>query len=169
VTHPGQSRLLYFLNSRGRNSVHDYASNGRFILEVYWPHNNIDPRFRIKSTQASMAYMLPDDFRWLRQEIDLMLDDIESETKAQVLEEPAQQAVGFIPNVKVVMCPECGRVASTPEWCIRPICVHGWEGCVPEVWDGDDTNGSGRPIEHSPNEAFRMPGPNTWTAMVPFR
>lgn len=64
-------------------------------------------------------------------------------------------------------CPECGRVASVPEWCKRPICVHAWDGCAPEIWDGDDTDGEGHPVEQSPTEAWRTPGPRTWTAMVP--
>lgn len=64
-------------------------------------------------------------------------------------------------------CPECGRIASVPEWCSRPICVHAWAGCAPEIWDGDDRDGEGHPIEWSPNEAFRSSGPETWTAMVP--
>lgn len=68
---------------------------------------------------------------------------------------------------RVVRCPECGRVASVPEWCSRPICVHAWDGNTPEVWDGDDSNGEGRPIEQSPNEKYRTPGPDTWTEMVP--
>lgn len=64
-------------------------------------------------------------------------------------------------------CPECGRVASVPEWCARPICVHAWDNNTPEVWDGDDRDGEGRPIEWSPNEKFRTPGPDTWAEMVP--
>jgi hypothetical protein len=54
-----------------------------------------------------------------------------------------------------------------PEWCARPICVHAWDGNAPEIWDGDDDDGQGRPIEHAPNEDYRTPGPDTWTAMVP--
>jgi hypothetical protein len=67
---------------------------------------------------------------------------------------------------KVMRCPECGRVASVPGWCARPICVHAWEGCSPEIWDGDDPHGRGRPIEASDTEAYRVPGPHTWAAMV---
>jgi hypothetical protein len=62
-------------------------------------------------------------------------------------------------------CPECKRVASVPEWCARPICVHAWDGNTPEVWNGDDTDGEGRPIEWSPNERYRDPGPETWSGM----
>jgi len=68
---------------------------------------------------------------------------------------------------RIMRCPDCGRVASVSPWCKRPICVHAWDGCTPEVWDGDDTNGEGRPIEWSPNEEYRVPGPQTWTAMEP--
>jgi hypothetical protein len=67
----------------------------------------------------------------------------------------------------VLFCPECGRVASVPEWCSRPICVHAWDGNAPEIWDGDDTDGNGRAIEQAPHEPGRTPGPDTWTAMVP--
>lgn len=63
-------------------------------------------------------------------------------------------------------CPECGRVASVAEWCSRPICVHAWVSNVPEVWDGDNVEGEGGPIEQSPSEAYRSPGPRTWMAMV---
>ena len=66
-------------------------------------------------------------------------------------------------------CPECGRIASVPDRCKRPICVHAWTGSAPEIWDGDDTNGEGRTVEQSPNEPFRSPGPKTWAAMVPAR
>lgn len=69
-------------------------------------------------------------------------------------------------EARVMRCPECGRVASVPEWCARPVCVHAWDGCTPEVWDGDNTNGEGRHIEQSPNEEFRSPGPGTWAEMV---
>jgi hypothetical protein len=68
---------------------------------------------------------------------------------------------------RIMGCPECGRVASVPDWCARPICVHAWVDSAPEVWDGDDTNGEGRPIERAPHEPYRTPGPNTWTAMQP--
>lgn len=57
-------------------------------------------------------------------------------------------------------------MASVPEWCARPICVHKWDGYVPEIWDGDDTNGVGRKIEQSPDESYRIPGPNTWAQMM---
>lgn len=68
---------------------------------------------------------------------------------------------------RVYECPECGRVASVPEWVARPVCVHAWCSSTPEVWDGDDADGEGRLIELSPHEPFRTPGPNTWTEMVP--
>lgn len=64
-------------------------------------------------------------------------------------------------------CPECGRVSSVAPWLTRPICVHSWASGVPEIWDGDDVNGEGRPIECSPNENYRVPGPDTWAVMVP--
>lgn len=67
----------------------------------------------------------------------------------------------------VMRCPECGRVASVPEWCKRPICVHAWDGCGPEIWDGDDSGADGGPVETSPNKEWRSPGPATWTAMEP--
>lgn len=66
---------------------------------------------------------------------------------------------------RVVRCPSCGRVASVPEWCARPICVHAWDGYAPEVWDGDDHDG--RRVEDSPYEPFRTAGPNTWMTMLP--
>jgi hypothetical protein len=66
---------------------------------------------------------------------------------------------------RILRCPECGRVASVPDYCARPICVHADEPYAPEVWDGDDENG--RPIEQSPNEEWRTPGPSTWAEMVP--
>lgn len=66
-----------------------------------------------------------------------------------------------------MMCPRCGRVASVPGWCSRPICVHAWNGSSPEVWDGDDVDGEGRRVEDSPEESFRSPGPTTWSEMVP--
>jgi hypothetical protein len=71
---------------------------------------------------------------------------------------------------RIVYCPECRRVASVPEWCSRPICVHAWDGCTPEVWDGDDCGPDEGPrrIEDSPNEAWRTPGPKTWAEMVAF-
>lgn len=62
--------------------------------------------------------------------------------------------------MRIVKCPSCGRVTSVPDWVIRPICVHAWNGNAPEVWDG----ASGY-IEQSPNESFRTPGPNTWMEM----
>ena len=64
------------------------------------------------------------------------------------------------------ICPQCGRIASVVEDCKRPICLHAWEGNVPEVWDGDNTNGLGRKIEESPNEKMRGPGPTTWAQML---
>jgi hypothetical protein len=66
-------------------------------------------------------------------------------------------------------CPECGRVATVPPWCKRPICVHDWTGNAPEIWDGDDVDGRGGyyPIEASQNADWRTPGPNTWALMVP--
>lgn len=67
--------------------------------------------------------------------------------------------------MRTLICLTCQRVASVPEWCARPICVHAWDGNAPEVWDGDDP-GEGRPIEQAPNEKWRRPGPDTWTAMV---
>ena len=67
---------------------------------------------------------------------------------------------------RTMKCPECGRIASVPDRCNRPICVHVWEGYVPEIWDGDDLSGDGRTIEESPNPDYRKPGPDTWTAMV---
>lgn len=65
---------------------------------------------------------------------------------------------------RVMRCPECGRVASVPEWCKRPICVHAWNGYAPEIWDGDE---HGDRIEDSPNVDYRTPGPSTWAEMVP--
>lgn len=35
-----------------------------------------------------------------------------------------------------------------------------------EIWDGNDVDGDNRPIEWSPNEEFRIPGPDTWTEMI---
>lgn len=71
-------------------------------------------------------------------------------------------------TARVLRCPECGRVASVPEWCARPICVHAWSDCAPEIWDGDDCGVEpGRKIEESPNEDYRTPGPDTWAEMVP--
>lgn len=70
--------------------------------------------------------------------------------------------------MKTLKCPECDRVASVPEWCSRPICVHAWDGLSPEIWDGDDRDGEGHPIEWAPNEKYRVPGPDTWAEMVPF-
>lgn len=66
----------------------------------------------------------------------------------------------------VMLCPECGRIASVAGWCKRAICVHAWAGCAPEVWDGDDTDGEGRRVEESLNPTFRLPSSDTWTAMV---
>lgn len=66
---------------------------------------------------------------------------------------------------RVLCCPECGRVASVPERCKRPICVHSWDGYTPEIWDAD---AEGDRIEDSPNERYRTPGPDTWTEMVPY-
>lgn len=60
-------------------------------------------------------------------------------------------------------CPECGRVSSVAEYVSRPICVHSWDSGTPEIWDGDDVEGT--PIEQSPNPEWRTPGPKTWTAM----
>lgn len=59
-------------------------------------------------------------------------------------------------------CPECQRVSSVANWVVRPICVHSWDSCSPEIWDGADP---GNLIEHSPNEKFRTPGPDTWSDM----
>lgn len=68
---------------------------------------------------------------------------------------------------RIMRCPECRRVASIAPWVTRPICVHAWADTVPEVWDGDDAyNGS---IESAANLDWRTPGPETWTAMEPFR
>lgn len=79
-------------------------------------------------------------------------------------ENPAQS------SARIMRCPECGRVSSVAEWVARPICVHAWEGGgTPEIWDGNDANGEGRPIEWSPNEKYRTPGPDTWSEMVPTR
>lgn len=64
---------------------------------------------------------------------------------------------------RVMRCPECGRIASVAEWIGRPLCVHSWESGTPEIWDGDDP-----PIENAVNEAWRSPGPNTWTEMEPY-
>jgi hypothetical protein len=64
-------------------------------------------------------------------------------------------------------CPDCGRVASVPDWCSRPICVHTWTGCAPEIWDADDTGANGGPIELAPNEEYRSPG-KWWAHMEPF-
>lgn len=69
--------------------------------------------------------------------------------------------------MRTLRCPDCGRVASVPEWCQRPVCVHAWDGMAPEIWDGNDTNGEGRRLEDSPNPGFREPGPTTWSEMVP--
>jgi hypothetical protein len=68
-----------------------------------------------------------------------------------------------------MVCPECGRIASVAEWCARPICVHAWDSYAPEIWDGDDSGSDGRPIEWSPNEEWRTPGPDTWAAMIDLR
>lgn len=65
-------------------------------------------------------------------------------------------------------CPECGRVASVAPWVKRPICLHTFAANVPEVWDGDDHDGEGHPIEWAPNPVYRKPGPRTWTEMVPY-
>jgi hypothetical protein len=67
--------------------------------------------------------------------------------------------------MRTLRCPECSRVASVPDWCNRPICVHDWDGYAPEIWDGKPDDG--RPIEESPNEKYRTPGPDTWADMVP--
>lgn len=64
-------------------------------------------------------------------------------------------------------CPECGRVSSVADWIKRPVCVHSWDAGTPEIWDGDNSgpDDDGRPIEHSPSEKFRTPGPDTWSEM----
>lgn len=67
---------------------------------------------------------------------------------------------------RVMMCMECMRVASVPDWLERPICMHAWDGNTPEVWDGNDADGEGRHIEQSPNEKMREPGPRTWSEMI---
>ena len=68
---------------------------------------------------------------------------------------------------RVMICPDCGRVASVAPWCARPICVHSWDGCTPEIWDGNESTSDGLPIERAPNEEMRTPGPSTWTTMLP--
>jgi hypothetical protein len=71
---------------------------------------------------------------------------------------------------RVFMCPGCGRVASIADgYNQRPLCVHMDEpGGGPEVIDGNDTDGEGRPIEMVPHEPSRVPGPHSWNEMVPF-
>ena len=69
-------------------------------------------------------------------------------------------------KARVFVCQECNRIASVPDWCSRPICVHAWENCTPEIWDGDDVDGEGRLIEESPEPRFRTPGPHSWTEMA---
>lgn len=65
------------------------------------------------------------------------------------------------------ICLTCSRVASVSESCARPICVHAWDGNSPEIWDGDDCGADGdRKIEESPNESWRVPGPDTWAQMI---
>jgi len=65
-------------------------------------------------------------------------------------------------------CPECGRIASVHDDCERPICIHAWDNWVPEIWDANNCGGDGwESIEESPNPLYRVPGPLTWTAMVP--
>lgn len=71
--------------------------------------------------------------------------------------------------MRTLECPECQRVASVAPWVARPICVHAWGSKAPEVWDGDDVDGSGRRIEESPERRWRSPGPATWAEMVPLR
>jgi hypothetical protein len=63
-------------------------------------------------------------------------------------------------TIRVMCCPLCHRVASVAPWVKRPICVHSWQGGVPEIWDGDDP-----PIEQARNIEFRTPGPTTWSEM----
>jgi hypothetical protein len=67
--------------------------------------------------------------------------------------------------IRHMRCPECGRVSSVPEWVARPICVHAWLDCGPEIWNGDDSDGDGHSIEVSASEKWREPGPGTWTEM----
>lgn len=61
-------------------------------------------------------------------------------------------------------CPECGRAATVAPWVSRPICVHSWDSTTPEIWDADDTDGHGTPIEQSPNEEYREEG-KWWSLM----
>jgi hypothetical protein len=68
-------------------------------------------------------------------------------------------------TVRVMRCPDCGLVSSVAPWCVRPICVHAWDGMTPEIWDGDSANHDGSPIEQAPNVGMRTPGPKTWTEM----
>jgi hypothetical protein len=64
---------------------------------------------------------------------------------------------------RTMRCPECRRVASVPSWCTRPICVHAWGGCAPEIWNRDDPDVK---LEQSPDPHWREPGPETWVTMV---
>jgi hypothetical protein len=68
--------------------------------------------------------------------------------------------------MRTLRCPECQRVASVPDWCERPICMHAWDGMTPEVWDGNNTGFDAGTIEKSRLESMRTPGPRTWSEMV---
>jgi hypothetical protein len=77
----------------------------------------------------------------------------------------SHKLVPRLPAFRTMRCPTCKRVASVPDWCSRPICLHSWAGSnTPEIWDGDDVDGEGRSIEESPNEEYRTPGKH-WSEM----